>query len=419
MNIEPGLKIMTTHISFRFFRLAFFAVIVVLIVLLAGGAVDAHETKTAKSEDAPQEKVEPVPGLAELIKEASNLKVRLRALEKGLSKASDITGFEEKLTGLQNEIEELQTDLEKVKNSESYSYDHLVELKRAIRLKMVSIDKMIEPLTDAIRKMELWQKEWAQNSRRWEKWQDAYQKEMSLNTVQTVFQRSHELFLKARSIILEQLEPLLSAEHRLEEVRTQAEVVLAGVDGLILSLRGGTSQSDTPSMFLLDYYRQFDKGLVLDLMKNFGILSWPEREYFVRESWVIALQFVVILAIAIGIKRHQPKFEQNRRSKFLAKRPWAAGIFVSIALLHTLHGQLPQVWGLFLWALIAFAVVRLLEGYIKETRIRRLFYALSGLLVFSQIIFLLCFKKRPHGRSAVLYLVISIERIDHAGDSHR
>ena len=118
---------MTPHISFRLFRLAFFTVIVVLIVSLAGGAVEAQETKTAKSEDAPQEKVEPVPGLAELIKKASNLKVRLRALEKGLSKASDITGFEEKLTGLQTEIGELQTDLEKVKESESYSYDHLVE----------------------------------------------------------------------------------------------------------------------------------------------------------------------------------------------------------------------------------------------------------------------------------------------------
>jgi small-conductance mechanosensitive channel len=254
---------------------------------------------------------------------------------------------------------------------------------------MVSIDKMLEPVTDAIRKIESWQKEWIQASRRWEKWQNAYQSQMSLTTVQNTFQKTHAIFLKASSIILEQLEPLLSAEDRLEEVRAQAGMLLAGVDSMILKLRGGTAQSATPSMFSAEYYLLFDRGLLHDLQTNIRILSWPEREYFVQEVWVIALQIVVILAIGIGIKRYQPKFEQNSRSKFLAKRPWAAGIFVAIALLYSLHGELPQIWGLFLWALIAFAVVRLLEGYIKDARKRRLFYALSGLLVFSEIVFLL------------------------------
>ena len=75
--------------------------------------------------------MEPVPGLAELIKEASNLKGRLRALEKGLSKAYDFTGFEDKLVTLQEETKGLESDLEKIKSSESYSYDNLVELKKA------------------------------------------------------------------------------------------------------------------------------------------------------------------------------------------------------------------------------------------------------------------------------------------------
>jgi hypothetical protein len=357
---------MAIKIRYHIFKVALITVIGIIAVFLAFGAVDAQETQAAKSEDASQEKVEPVPGLADLIRKASSLKTRLRELEKGLTKAYDFSDFEEKLTGLQNEIEGLKTDLEKIENSESYSYDHLVELKRSIRLKMASIDKMIQPVTDAIRKIELWQKEWTHTARQWEKWEKTYQEELSLNTVQTVFQRSQEIFLNARSIIMEQLEPLLSAEHRLEEIRSQAEIVLADVDALILAMRGGAAQSDTASMFSLDYYRQFDAGLVLDLLKNVRILSWPEREYFVREWWVMVLQLVVILAIAIGIQRHQAKLEQNRRSQFLAKRPWAAGIFVSIALLHTLHGQLPQIWGLFLWALIAFAVVRLLEGYIKD-----------------------------------------------------
>lgn len=380
---------MVTFIRSQLFRVALFTAVGMVVALLAIAAVDAQETKAAQSEDTPKEKMEPVPGLAELIKEASNLKGRLRALEKGLSKAYDFTGFEDKLITLQEETKGLESDLEKIKSSESYSYDNLVELKKALRIKMGSVDKMIEPVTDAIHKIESWQSEWADASRRWGKWQTFYQKEMSLNTVQTTFQRSHETFLKANSIILEQLEPLLSAEDRLEEIRAQAGLLKADVNSMILALRGDAGQSATPSMFSAPYYLRFDKGLLDDLQRNLRILSWPEREYFVQEGWVIALQLLVILAIGIGIKRHRPKFEQNSRSKFLAKRPWAAGIFVAIALLHTLHGQLPQIWGLFLWALIAFAVVRLLEGYIKEARRRRLFYALSGLLVFSQIIFLL------------------------------
>jgi small-conductance mechanosensitive channel len=360
-----------------------------LSALLTIGTVDAHETDASKSESAPKEKVEPVPGLAELIKEASNLKGRLRTLENRLPKAYDLSGFEDNLTTLKNETEELAADLEKVRSSESYSYDHLVELKKSIRLKIFSVDKMLEPITDAIRKIETWQKEWILAAQRWEKWQNAYQSQMSLSTVDTTFQKSQEIFLKAKSIILEQLEPLLSAEDRLEEVRSQAGMLLAGVDSMILKLRGGTAQSDTPSMLSAHYYLQFDKGLMHDVLRNIKILSWPEMEYFIHEGWVMALQLVVILAIGSGIKRHQPKFEQSTRSKFLAQRPWAAGIFVAIALLHSLHGELPQIWGLFLWALIAFAVVRLLEGYIKDARKRRLFYALSGLLVFSEVVFLL------------------------------
>ena len=87
----------------------------------------------------------------------------------------------------------------------------------------------------------------------------------------------------------------------------------------------------------------------------------------------MVLQLLVILAIGFGIKRYESNFEQNSRSRFLAKRPWAAGIFVAIALLHALHGQLPQIWVLLHWTLVAFAVVRLLEGYIKEAGKRRLF----------------------------------------------
>ena len=366
-----------------------FTIFGMIAAFLAIGTVEAHETDAAKSESAPKEKVEPIPGLAELIKEASKLKSRLRALENGLPKAYDLSDFEDKLAALQNDTAGLEADLEKVRSSESYSYDNLVELKKSIRLKMVSVDRMLDPITDAIRKIEAWQREWIQASQRWEKWQNAYQNQMSLTTVDTTFKKSQEIFLKARSIILEQLEPLLSAEDRLEEVRSQAGMLLAGVDSMIFKMRGGAAQSATPSMFSTQYYLRFDRGLLDDLQTNIRILSWPDREYFAQEGWVIVLQIVVILAIGIGIKRHQPKFEQNNRSRFLAKRPWAAGIFIAIALLHSLHGELPQIWGLFLWALIAFAVVRLLEGYIKDARKRRLFYALSVLLVFTEVIFLL------------------------------
>ncbi|MBW2412154.1 MAG: hypothetical protein JRF72_20330, partial [Deltaproteobacteria bacterium] len=259
---------MANIIRCQIIRVALFTILGIIPAFLAIGTVDAHEADAAKSESAPKEKVEPIPGLAELIKEASILKSRLRALESGLSKAYDLSDFEGKLTALQKDTGGLEADLEKIRSSESYSYDHLLELKKSIRLKMVSVDKMLEPITDAIRKIEAWQKEWILASQRWEKWQNAYQSQMSLSTVDTTFQKSQEIFLKAKSIILEQLEPLLSAEDRLEEVRSQAGMLLAGIDSMILKMRGGAAQSATPSMLSVQYYSQFDMRLLHDLIAN-------------------------------------------------------------------------------------------------------------------------------------------------------
>ena len=149
---------MTIIIRCQIIRVALFTLFGIIAAFLAIGTVEAHETDAAKSESAPKEKVEPIPGLAELIKEASKLKGRLRALENGLPKAYDLSDFEDKLAALQNDTAGLEADLEKVRNSESYSYDNLVELKKSIRLKMVSVDRMLDPITDAIRKIEAWQR---------------------------------------------------------------------------------------------------------------------------------------------------------------------------------------------------------------------------------------------------------------------
>jgi small-conductance mechanosensitive channel len=357
--------------------------------VLAIGPVAAQQAGTENSEGEQKEKEEPVPGLAELIRHASQLRNRYTKLENNIAKLYDFSGFEEKLVELQNDISGLESDLEKLKNSESYSYDQLVELKKAIHIKRGSVDKMIEPIADAIQQIESRRDEWVKEGDRWNKWQASIQQKMSLNTIQSTFERSQEIISKAHGLILQQLEPLLDAEQRLEEIHVQAMTLLAGIDSMILALRGDTGQSSTPSMFSPLYYYRFDAGLLYDLQRNLRIMSWPQPEYFIQEWWVIALQILVILTIAFGIKRHRQLFEGDEQSIFLAKRPWSAGIFIDIAILHTLHGQLPQIWGLVLWALVAFAVVRLLEGYIEEAWKRGLFYALSGLLVISQLLFLL------------------------------
>jgi hypothetical protein len=128
---------------------------------------------------------------------------------------------------------------------------------------------------------------------------------MSLNTIKSTFDRSQEVIAKAHGLILQQLEPLLGAEQRLEEIHVQALTLSTGIDSMIIALRGDTGQLSTPSMFSSLYYDRFDAGLMYDLQRNLRIMSWPQPEYFLQEWWVIALQILVILAIAFGIKRHQ------------------------------------------------------------------------------------------------------------------
>jgi hypothetical protein len=151
---------MAIHFLSRFFKM-FLLSVFVLIIIVPAGPFAAQQTDATKSEDEQKEKQEPVPGLADLIRQASQLRSRFTKLEKNIVKLYNFSGFEEKLVKLQKGISGLSSDVDKLKNSESYSYDQLVELKKAIHIRRGSVDNMIEPIASAIQQIESWRDEWA------------------------------------------------------------------------------------------------------------------------------------------------------------------------------------------------------------------------------------------------------------------
>ncbi|UCE53034.1 MAG: mechanosensitive ion channel [Desulfobacterales bacterium] len=339
------------------------------------------EDKTAK--EAEEEKL---PGLAELVQMASELDDRLNDLDRNFEEIYDFAEAEKSNTTITQNLEKLAERLQSLKSSKKYAYEHVAELKSAIRHEEGAITDEIETISAVINKVENWRKEWLDDNQKWTKWQSSSLGDLSIPTVVSTFAKAQETIAKALQIISQQLEPLLLAELKAEDIRSEVLNLMTEVDGLMLVVQGDASQRITPPMFSSRYYAQFGRGLGYELRRSLRLFSWPSRKFFAQEAWVIISQILLALVIAIGIKRNRPQLEKTERGHFLAKRPFATGLTFSVPIIVPFYGPVPPFWSLVLWIAIGFAVSRLVGGFTADLWKRSFIYGLTAILIVNQIL---------------------------------
>lgn len=362
-----------------------------LLIIFLGGMLMvnaqgfAQQTETAGSSAASQKEEEPLPSLAELVHKATKLDERYADLQRRIGKVYDLEKAEKRFVSITEGLDKLKGKTQNLQSSDKPNYQDLAQLKTAFRDKANDAGDMIESITASIHKVEGWRAEWLGEFERWTKWQNVLLKKIRINTVAATFTRAQDIISKALDLISSNLEPLLVAQQKAENLRYQIYQLTVDVDTLILVVRGDVLQKTTPIIFSAGYFWNLRRSWLYELDRSLSI-SWPDKQFFVDEAWVILLQIILSLLIAAAIIRNRRQPQGNQKWQFVAKRPYATGLTFSIPILSGFYGPIPAIWGLLLWLVAGAALSRLAGGITADVWKRRLVYGLAAFTIFNQLL---------------------------------
>ena len=345
----------------------------------------AQNAESAEQPAAKEEKEESPPGLAELVHMSSELNERLNRLQRQSGTVFDLTAAQKWYDAITVKLDKLTERVQTQKSIEKPTYQDLTELKAVIRAEDNANQDQIDNITAAIRKVESWRIEWLKESRQWTKWQEDLLQSVSSSTVEQTFTRAQKTISEALDLIRENLEPLLVGQQKVEELRYRIYKLDAEADELIMAVRGDVLQKQTPVMFSERFFSNLRRAFLFELPKKLRI-SWPDKDFFVAEVWVIILQIVVALGIAFGVKRRRGQLQEMSRWRFVARRPYAAGLTVAIPFLSAFYGPLPATWRLLLWTVAGISLSRLASGITTDVWKRSAIYGLAAVVIMNQIL---------------------------------
>jgi hypothetical protein len=118
-------------------------------------------------------------------------------------------------------------------------------------------------------------------------------------------------------------------------------------------------------------------------------ILWPQKSFFARQGWIIVLQGLLSLILALVFVRHRPQLEQVEHWRFVAKRPIAAGILVGVLSVIVCYERPPEIVRLALGVLVGIAFVRLLDGLVEGGWHRQFVYGLMILSVITNLFYVI------------------------------
>jgi len=354
-------------------------------LLMVNADASAQNAKSSEQPATEDKKEEPPPGLAELVSKSSKLKERLSGLQRQSGKVFDLSAAQEWYDSNTVKLDKLIERVDAQKSIEKPTYQDLAELKGAIRQADSANNDQIDNITSAIRKVESWRIEWLKEYEQWTKWQETLGKSVSITSVKDTFTRTQKIISEALELIREELEPLLVGQQKVEELHHRIYRLGTEVDGLILAVRGDVLQKKTPVMFSARFFSNLRRAILFELPRQFRI-SWPGKDFFVEEAWVIILQIVVALFIALGIRRRRQELQEMPKWHFVAKRPYAAGLTFAVPILSVFYGPMPAVWRLLLWTVAGISLSRLARGITTDVWKRRSIYGGAAVVITNQLL---------------------------------
>jgi small-conductance mechanosensitive channel len=160
--------------------------------------------------------------------------------------------------------------------------------------------------------------------------------------------------------------------------------LIAELDGLTEARRRALLVDESVPLFSWTYLSQLKDLTWFEVERGVQTISWPKREYFRNQGWILVLQILTLLVVIVMIFRYREQLLESNRWQFLARRPLAAGFILGIYPFIPLMAVLPAAVYLFYMTAGGLAVLRLITGFMGEFWQRLLFFALVFFIVSLQ-----------------------------------
>ena len=330
-----------------------------------------------KASSGKKESVVAVPDVADIIPLAAKLAGRLATLQTKITDGLDVSEAETKYKKIQANLKSQTDELQRLKDSKDFKYNKFVALRVAVARERERFDVISKPIHREIGQLGAWRKEWLEERRRWNEWENSLVKEQGLDQLQSAFVKANETIDTALNLVLPQLKSMLEVQEKAGLVDTKLEVLTAELDGLAVKKHRSTLLDESPPMLSLEFLSQFRSGeLWYRVQRDLDEISWPGSRFFARHGWIVLLQGFLSLFAIIAIYRNRTALNQAKRWHFIAARPLSAGLFFSFMtslLIYEYQGA-PPVWRLFNSMVAGITFARLIGVLIEASWKRQFIY---------------------------------------------
>jgi small-conductance mechanosensitive channel len=286
------------------------------------------------------------------------------------------------------------SQLQRLKASEDYKYSQLVDLRTVVKKEDAVFEETSKPLSEAIRQLGTWREEWLAEKKRWSEWQSALLEKEGGDQLTSTFDKANDTIDKALNLVFSPLEAMLTVQEKAGTVQTKIKALSAELDGLISEERRGVLVGASPPMFSSRYFSQFkSREMWLAAKHSLHEISWPDRQFFAQQGWIVLLQGLLTLVVIIAVYRNRQVLSESAGWRFLAARPFSTGFFLATmtTLLIFQYEGVPAVCKLAAEIVAAVSFVRLSGAWIEASWKRQFVYGVMIILIVTRIMDVLSF----------------------------
>jgi len=358
------------------------------VVLISSHVLAQDQSRVDQSFDAKKELSVPAPDLAEIIPLAATLSSRLAVLENKVTGLLDISEVGSKFDAIEANLNYPAEQLQRVKDSKNYKSRNLVALKEAIEQESEAFEEINKPLKETIRQLEAYRKEWLAEKKRWNEFQSSLREEGELDQLDSTFKNGNDAIDKALKIVHSQLKAILTVQEKAGNIQMKINTIEAEITGLASVKRHGFIFETSPPMFSSRYFSQFSNGLIDAMQQGLDATSLPGRRFFARQGWIVLLQGLFSLVAIVVIYRNRQVLRDSERWRFLAVRPFSAGLFFStlLAVLFFEYRGVPDAWVIVNTIVVGISFARLIVALDETSWKRQFVYGLFIVLIFTRIV---------------------------------
>jgi small-conductance mechanosensitive channel len=339
--------------------------------------VASEETPVVEEEAAPK-----IPTLGKIIPLAAELSLQLAVLRKDLAAGLDVSPVEKSLSVSEANLKDFQAQLEKLKASEERTTYQLVQFNNTLGHEIQILNDSGKPLDDEIERFGLERERWIQSKNSWIELQSIYSEDDYYDELKPTFDNAQITIVAALELLREHLSELLAVQHRSGLVLAGINRLTVEVDSMIVRVPVDDLTESSPPMFssrFLTLLSSIEWYRLPDGMRDGFMLLPPFLE---SQGWILALQLILSVIIAIIILRNREQMKVSDHWKFIAQRPVSTGLLMGFLSTASFYTAVPPFMSFILFLLLGIAFARLLREIAEEPWKRHI---IIGLIIFAAV----------------------------------